>query len=57
MKTFRYIPAPNKKPQLSKTQEARLVYKVTGNKVYLIHTVEDYNPFNLMVLSTRLWAN
>ena len=57
MKTVRYTPAPNKKPQLSKTQEARLVYKVTGNKVYLIHTVKDYNPFSLMVLSTRLWAN
>ena len=57
MKTVRYIPAPKKKPQLSKTQEARWVYKVTGNKVYLIHSVEDYNPFSLMVLSTRLWAN
>jgi hypothetical protein len=57
MKTVRYTPAPKKKPQLSKTQEARLVYKVTGNKVYLIHTIEDYNPFSLMVLSTRLWAN
>ena len=33
MKTVRYIPAPNKKPQLSKTQEARLVYKVRGNNV------------------------
>ena len=47
MKTFRYTPAPNKKPQLSKTQEARLVYKVTGNKVYLIHTFDQLQPFQL----------